>query len=47
MYNLKYGDRFWFEHKDQVASFTPGKFRMAFFSLIDEFKSKPLTQSVT
>ena len=25
MYNLKYGDRFWFEHKDQIASFTPGK----------------------
>ena len=25
MYNLKYGDRFWFEHKDQVGSFTPGK----------------------
>ena len=25
MYNLKYGDRFWFEHKDQVASFSPGK----------------------
>lgn len=23
MYNLKYGDRFWFEHKDQVGSFTP------------------------
>lgn len=25
MYNLKYGDRFWFEHKDQVGSFTPGE----------------------
>jgi len=23
MYNLKFGDRFWFEHKDQVGSFTP------------------------
>ena len=23
-YNLKYGDRFWFEHKNQIGSFTPG-----------------------
>jgi hypothetical protein len=22
-YNLKYGDRFWFEHKNQIGSFTP------------------------
>ena len=25
MYNLKFGDRFWFEHRDQAGSFTPGK----------------------
>lgn len=25
MYNLKFGDRFWFEHKDQVNTFTPGE----------------------
>ena len=24
MYNLKYGDRFWFEHRGQTGSFTPG-----------------------
>jgi peroxidase len=23
-YNLKYGDRFWFEHGHQVGSFSPG-----------------------
>lgn len=25
-YNLKYGDRFWFEHGYQVGSFSPGRF---------------------
>lgn len=34
MYNLKYGDRFWFEHKDQIASFTPGKLLLLFFLMI-------------
>ena len=24
-YNLKFGDRFWFEHGYQLSSFTPGK----------------------
>lgn len=27
-YNLKYGDRFWFEHGYQVHSFTPGNLLM-------------------
>ena len=25
--NLKFGDRFYFEHKDQAGSFTDGKYR--------------------
>lgn len=32
MYNLKYGDRYWFEHKDQVASLTPGNLSSLYIS---------------
>ena len=30
-YNLKYGDRFWFEHGYQSGSFTPGKLKFVYF----------------
>mgnify|MGYP002714286581 CR=1 FL=1 len=34
-YNLKYGDRFWFEHGYQVHSFTPGNLHI-YFVFVDK-----------
>jgi len=41
MYNIKYGDRFWFEHGGQAGSLSPGKHtRVAHFCDFRNFLCK-------